>query len=114
MACIFCKIAREEIPAQIVYHDELATAFRDINPKAPVHILVIPNQHLTSLHDAVGEDHQTLVGHLLQVCAQIAEQEKIAQDGYRVVTNIGRNAGQSVDHLHFHVLGGRPMHWPPG
>ncbi len=109
---IFAKIAAGEIPADIVYEDEHAVAFRDINPQAPVHVLVIPREPIRSLADAQTE-HQALLGHLLVVCAQVAGAEGLT-DGYRVVTNIGRLGGQTVDHLHFHVLGGRQFGWPPG
>ena len=108
---IFSKILRGEIPADIVYEDELAIAFRDINPQAPVHILVIPREPTRSLEES---SDGAILGHLLGVCKEVARQEGIAGDGYRVVTNIGRDGGQSVDHIHFHVLGGRPLSWPPG
>lgn len=109
---IFGQIAAGEIPADIVYEDDLAVAFRDINPQAPTHILVIPRETLVSLAHA-EEANRPLLGHLLGVCATVAEMEGLG-DGYRVVTNIGKDGGQSVDHLHFHVLGGRPFSWPPG
>lgn len=107
--CIFCKIAAGEIPADIVYRDEQAVAFRDIDPKAPTHILVIPTQHVTSVADV---DDAT-AGHLMTVAAKVAK-DNVQGDGYRVVTNVGPDGGQTVDHLHLHVLGGRPMTWPPG
>ena len=110
---IFGKIVRGEMDADIVYTDEQAIAFRDINPAAPVHVLVIPRESLSGLNDAPSAD-PALLGHLLQVCTKVAEQEGLAADGYRVVTNIGEKAGQTVAHLHFHVLGGRQMTWPPG
>ena len=110
---IFGKIARGEIPADLIYEDDRAVAFRDIHPQAPVHLLVIPRASLASLNDAPAAD-AALLGHLLQVCATVAAQEGLAEDGYRVVNNIGRNGGQTVDHLHFHVLGGRRLGWPPG
>jgi histidine triad (HIT) family protein len=109
---IFTKIIRREIPAQIVYEDEISLAFRDINPQAPVHILVIPKQPIVSLATATTSDRD-LLGHLLLVVKRIAEQEQLA-NGYRVVTNIGNDGGQSVPHIHFHLLGGRSMAWPPG
>lgn len=109
---VFARIANGEAAADIVYEDELALAFRDINPQAPVHVLVIPRRPLAGLGDA-GDGDAALLGHLLRVCTRVAEQEGLA-DGYRVVTNVGPNAGQSVYHLHFHVLGGRRMGWPPG
>ncbi|MBX3083977.1 MAG: histidine triad nucleotide-binding protein [Anaerolineae bacterium] len=111
--CIFCKIARGEIPATIVYQDERVVAFRDINPGAPVHILIIPREHIASAAE-IDASNAALVGYLLQIAAQIAKQENLVDSGYRVVTNIGADAGQSVPHMHFHVLGGRQMAWPPG
>ena len=110
---VFGMILRGEIPADIVYEDDLSIAFRDIAPQADVHVLVIPREPIRSLSHAAAE-HQALLGHLLGVCAAVAVREGIAESGYRVVTNIGRDGGQSVDHLHFHVLGGRSMSWPPG
>ena len=110
---IFSKIIRKEIPAKIVYEDDLVLAFHDVSPKAPVHVLVIPKKPIDSLQSASDEDLQTL-GHLQRVIAQIADDLKISDSGYRVVTNIGRDGGQSVAHLHYHVLGGRAMEWPPG
>ena len=110
---VFDGILAGEIPADIVYEDDRAVAFRDINPQAPVHVLVIPRRRIQSL--ASMDDGDTdLVGHLLQVCAAIAKAEGIDESGYRVVTNVGRDGGQSVDHIHFHVLGGRAIGWPPG
>lgn len=110
---IFGKIIRREIPADIVYEDNLALAFRDINPQAPVHILVIPKQPIAKLADAESKDH-ALMGHLLLTAKRVAEQEGLAENGYRVVINNGASAGQTVYHLHLHILGGRPMQWPPG
>lgn len=110
---IFGKIARGEVPADLVYEDERALAFRDLAPQAPVHILVIPRKPIQSLAHA-GEEDADLLGHLMRVCARVAEAEGLAQDGYRVVTNIGEQGGQSVFHLHLHVLGGRSLQWPPG
>ncbi len=110
---IFGMIIRGEIPADIVYEDEQCLAFRDINPQAEVHVLVIPRTHIRSLAHA-DPGRTALLGHLLRVCALVAVQEGVAESGYRVVTNIGSNGGQSVEHLHFHVLGGRRMGWPPG
>jgi histidine triad (HIT) family protein len=108
--CLFCKIANKEIPAQIVYETELVLAFRDINPQAPVHILVIPKKHIASLAESAAA---SLSGDLTEAVRAITQQEKIV-DGYRVVINTGVNAGQTVDHLHYHILGGRKMTWPPG
>ncbi len=110
--CIFCKIVAGTIPAKLLHEDELSIAFSDINPQAPVHVLVIPKEHLSSVAHATME-HTALLGHLLSTAAKIAEAQGLAK-GYRVVTNVGADGGQTVDHLHLHVLGGRAMHWPPG
>ena len=109
---IFKRIIDREILANIVYEDDLCLAFRDIQPQAPVHILVIPKREVRSIAE-LTQDDQSLAGHLLLVVRQIAEQEHLAA-GYRVVTNIGVDGGQSVPHLHFHLLGGRALSWPPG
>ena len=111
--CIFCKVARGELGGAPLFQNERVTAFRDINPQAPTHILIIPNQHLASL-DAATQEDQALLGELLGVAAELARQEGVAQQGYRVVINTGQHGGQSVFHLHVHLLAGRPMHWPPG
>ncbi len=111
--CLFCKFVRHEIPTQIVYEDEQAFAFRDINPQAPIHILVVPRTHVANLAEMTHE-HEGLMGHLLWVCAELARREGIEPEGYRVVANTNANAGQSVYHLHLHLLGGRTMGWPPG
>ena len=110
---VFGKILRGEVSADLVYEDERAIAFRDISPKAPVHVLVIPRKAIVSLSHAMAEDAE-LLGHLLRVCAKVADAEGLSEGGYRVVTNIGEEGGQSVFHLHFHVLGGRALQWPPG
>jgi histidine triad (HIT) family protein len=109
---IFGKIIRREIPADIVYEDDLVLAFKDIQPQAPTHILVIPKKPISRLSEASTEDRD-LLGHLLLTIKKVAEQAKL-KNGYRVVTNNGDDAGQSVDHLHFHILGDRKMQWPPG
>ncbi len=109
---IFGKIIRREIPADIVYEDDLALAFRDIAPQAPTHILVIPKKPLPSLADATPEDH-ALMGHLLLTAQRVASEAGLA-NGYRVVINTAADGGQTVDHLHLHVLGGRSLSWPPG
>jgi histidine triad (HIT) family protein len=109
--CIFCRIARGEIHAQMVANSKDIAAFRDLNPQAPVHILIIPKKHVTSLDDASDTD---LLGRMMALAAAIARQEKIAKSGYRTVINTGSDGGQSVDHLHIHLLGGRAMTWPPG
>jgi len=111
--CLFCRIASMEVPADIVFEDDTVIAFRDITPKAPVHILLIPRQHITSaasLTDANGP----MLGRLFAVAAQIARDEGVAKSGFRLTTNSGAGAGQSVPHLHFHLMGGRQMGWPPG
>ncbi|HEY9609696.1 histidine triad nucleotide-binding protein [Allocoleopsis sp.] len=109
---IFSKIIRKEVPADIVYEDDLTIAFRDIAPQAPVHILVIPKKPLPQLAAAESEDH-ALMGHLLLTAKRIAQQVGL-DNGYRLVINNGADGGQTVDHLHLHILGGRPMKWPPG
>lgn len=110
--CIFCKIARKEIPATAVYEDEKLFAFKDLNPVAPVHVLIIPKVHMDSLN-AMTEEHVATVGHLLNTVKKIAEDLGI-KEGYRLVSNCGADGGQTVEHLHFHLVGGRPMQWPPG
>jgi histidine triad (HIT) family protein len=110
--CLFCKIIDKQIKADIVFEDERAIAFRDIKPTAPTHVLVIPRVHITSLNDVLAE-HEADVGHLFRVAAQVAKQEGIAQNGYRTVFNCGPDAGQSVFHIHLHVVGGKPLGWPP-
>jgi histidine triad (HIT) family protein len=111
--CIFCKIVAGEIPATKIFEDERAVAFRDINPQAPTHALVIPRAHVASLNEA-GETEEALLGHLLRVAARIARTEGHADSGYRTVINTGAHAGQTVFHVHVHVLGGRALSWPPG
>jgi len=112
MSCLFCKIVAGEIPSTAVYQDELAYAFADINPKAPVHFLVVPREHIGALAET-DRDKRALLGHLLWAAAEIARQKGLGK-GYRVVVNNGEDGGQTVDHLHLHVLGGRQMTWPPG
>ena len=110
---IFGKIVRKEIPADIVYEDDRCVAFRDIDPQAPTHLLVVPRQPIARLSDA-SDDDEPLLGHLLTVAATLARRQGLIEGGYRVVVNDGAGAGQSVFQLHLHVLGGRPMRWPPG
>eukprot|EP01118_Nematostelium_gracile_P015502 TRINITY_DN6227_c0_g1_i1.p1 TRINITY_DN6227_c0_g1~~TRINITY_DN6227_c0_g1_i1.p1 ORF type:complete len:140 (+),score=44.57 TRINITY_DN6227_c0_g1_i1:40-420(+) len=110
---IFGKIIRKEIPADVVYEDERCLAFRDINPQAPVHILIIPKQTISQLSKATAKD-EALLGHLLLVANEIARKEKIIDRGFRIVINDGKQGCQSVYHLHVHVLGGKQMGWPPG
>jgi histidine triad (HIT) family protein len=111
--CLFCKIAKKQIPSKIALEDDELFAFHDINPGAPTHILVIPKKHLVSLDEAGPED-QALLGKLLLACQRVAREAGIARSGFRVVANTGPDAGQSVFHVHLHVLGGRAMAWPPG
>ena len=113
MDCLFCKIAAGEIPSTKVYEDDLVYAFRDIEPQAPVHILIIPKKHISSVNE-INDENCAIVGHIFKVAAEIAKNEGIAEDGYRIVTNIGENGGQTVKHLHYHMLGGRSLQWPPG
>lgn len=110
--CIFCKIARKEVSATLLHEDDLCVAFPDLNPKAPTHVLVIPKDHVTSLSDPSGTE--AVFGRLMAVAAKLARDQGIAESGYRVVTNTGPDVGQSVHHLHLHVMGGRSMGWPPG
>jgi histidine triad (HIT) family protein len=111
--CLFCKVVRGEIKGDLIHQDDAVTVFRDINPQAPVHVLLVPNQHVASTNE-LGPDHDALVGRLVRTAAEVAVREGISDSGYRVVTNCGRQAGQTVDHLHLHLLGGRQMTWPPG
>ena len=113
MDCLFCRIAAGEIPSTTVYEDDMVYAFRDIEPQAPVHVLIIPKQHIASANE-INDENCAIVGHIFKVAAEIAKNEGIAEDGYRIVTNIGENGGQTVKHLHYHMLGGRYLQWPPG
>jgi histidine triad (HIT) family protein len=110
---LFEQIINREVPAQIIHEDDLCVAIRDINPQAPVHVLVIPKKAIARLGEATDSD-EALLGHLLLTAAEVAKREGIAENGYRVVVNQGWHAGESVPHLHVHVLGGRQMKWPPG
>lgn len=110
--CLFCKIVRGNIPANRIYEDDLSIGFPDINPQAPTHLLIIPKEHIASQAKAAAE-HTPLLGHLMAVAARIARTEGL-DDGYRVVVNTGEDGGQTVNHLHLHLLGGRHMNWPPG
>ena len=111
--CIFCKIVAGGIPAAKIFEDERAVVFRDINPQAPTHALVIPRAHVASLDEA-GEADESLLGHLLLVAARVARDEGLAESGYRTVINTGAGAGQTVFHIHVHLIGGRRLTWPPG
>ena len=113
MGCLFCDIASGEIPSRRVHEDERSVAFEDIHPQAPTHLLVVPREHLATLNDATPE-HEPLLGHLLRVAGDLARARGLAEGGYRVVVNCGEGAGQSVFHLHLHLLAGRPFAWPPG
>ena len=114
MDCIFCRIAAGEIPAQIVARHGTAVAFRDLHPQAPTHVLVIPIEHVTSTAHLVEGDRAPVLGELMRLAVEVAAQLGLADRGYRLVVNTGADGGQSVDHLHVHLLGGRPMGWPPG
>lgn len=111
--CIFCKIAAGQVPASVVYQDAQATAFRDLNPQAPVHVLLVPNQHVANT-EALEPEHDALVGGLLRAARAVAAREGVAERGYRLVVNTGRDANNTVAHLHVHLLGGRQLGWPPG
>jgi histidine triad (HIT) family protein len=110
--CLFCKIVAGEIPSSRVYEDDKVIAFHDIDKKAPVHVLIIPKKHFTSLSETPEED-MGIFAHIMGVAKQLADELKL-QEGFRIVVNTGRNGGQTVPHLHFHLLGGRPLAWPPG
>lgn len=111
--CIFCKIVAGQIPAGVVFKNDLVTAFRDINPQLPTHVLVVPNQHIDNT-EALEPDHDATVGAVVRAAREIARREGLTERGYRLVFNTGRDATNSVPHLHMHLLGGRPMTWPPG
>lgn len=111
--CVFCRVAAGEVPARVVHADEDVVVFHDIAPRAPIHMLVIPRRHIASLDAAAPED-ETLLGRLLLAAADVARRTGLVEGGYRVVNNCGAGAGQSVFHVHLHLLGGRPFGWPPG
>jgi histidine triad (HIT) family protein len=113
MTCLFCRIASGEVPARIAYQDDEVVAFHDINPQAPLHVLVVPRAHIASLSD-LSPEHDALVGTMIRRGAAIARESGLTAGGFRTVFNCGRDAGQSVFHVHLHVMGGRPMGWPPG
>ena len=112
MDCLFCKIIEGEIPSQCLYEDDKIYVFKDIDPQAPVHFLVIPKKHIDSL-DTMADDDSELIGYVFKKIRDLAKEQGL-KDGYRVVNNIGEDGGQSVKHMHFHVLGGRSLQWPPG
>jgi histidine triad (HIT) family protein len=111
--CLFCKIIAGDIPAKILYQDDLIVAFDDINPQAPAHKIIVPRKHIATLNDLHSEDN-ALIGHMVQSASLLAKQLNIADDGYRLVFNCNAGAGQSVFHIHLHLFGGRRMMWPPG
>lgn len=111
--CLFCKIINGEIPADIVYDDDKVLAFRDIDPQAPIHLLIIPRQHIARIND-MGSEDASLIGHIHLVAVKLANMFSIDESGFRLVNNCNEDGGQTVDHLHFHLLGGRRMVWPPG
>lgn len=113
MDCLFCKIINGEIPSDKVYEDEQVFAFRDIAPAAPVHVLIIPKKHISSANE-INEDNAAVVAHIFSVASKLAGELGIADSGYRIVNNCGKDGGQTVGHLHFHLLGGRNLGWPPG
>jgi len=110
--CVFCKIANGQIPSKKAYEDDKILAFYDLDPQAPVHILIIPKEHIQSVED-ITPQNSAIVAHIFEVAAKLAKENNLT-DGFRIVSNVGKDAGQSVPHLHFHLLGGRSMKWPPG
>ena len=113
MNCLFCRIVKKEISSKTVYEDDRVLAFEDINPQAPIHILVIPKKHISTLLELKSDDNE-LVGYMFQAANKIAKEKNIAERGFRLVMNCNRESGQTVFHIHLHLLGGRIMHWPPG
>ncbi|AJA48376.1 HIT family protein [Clostridium pasteurianum DSM 525 = ATCC 6013] len=111
--CIFCKILKGEIPCDKVYEDDRVLSFKDINPEAPVHVLIIPKKHISSINE-LKEDDEKLIGYIYTVAGKIAKQLGISEKGYRIVSNCGEDGGQTVGHIHFHFLAGRKLNWPPG
>lgn len=111
--CIFCKIANGEIPSNKAYEDDKVLAFYDLDPQAPKHVLIIPKEHISSANE-INEENASIVAHIFVVAAKIAKELGVSESGYRIVNNCGKDGGQSVQHLHFHLLGGRSMAWPPG
>lgn len=111
--CIFCKIIKGEIPSDKVYEDEMVFSFRDISPAAPQHVLIIPKKHISNLNELTEEDSK-IIAHIYIVAKKIAKELGVAESGYRIVSNCGEDGGQTVHHIHFHLLGGRTLQWPPG
>ena len=112
--CIFCKIAHKEIPSNFVYEDESVVAFRDLEPQAPVHVLIIPKKHIVSMLELAADDKELLAHITCEVIPKLAKELGVAEKGFRITVNTGEEGGQTVKHLHFHMLGGRSMQWPPG
>lgn len=110
--CIFCKIANKEIDSELIYEDDLVVAFEDLNPQAPIHLLIIPKEHIASAAD-IDEDNSHIIGRIFEVISQLGRELEL-EDGYRIVNNCGEDGGQTVDHIHFHMLGERKLNWPPG
>lgn len=113
MDCIFCKIAQKKMPSKIVYEDDIAVAFEDINPQAPIHLIIIPHKHIPTILD-MDESDKAIVGHLHTIAGKLARERNIAERGFRLVLNCNKEAGQTVFHIHLHLIGGRIMRWPPG
>lgn len=111
--CIFCRIVEKKIPAKVVHEDDIAVAFEDLNPQAPTHILIVPKKHIADIHSIKQEDRE-LIGHLFFVAQSLGQKRGLERSGYRMVINNGRDAGQTVFHVHLHLLSGRPFAWPPG
>lgn len=113
MSCLFCKIAAGEIPARLIFQDDTLLAFRDIHPQAPTHVLVIPKQHIETLNHTEAKDAM-LLGQMMLTAKKIAKEEGLSESGYRLILNVNEDGGQTVYHIHLHLIGGRPMTWPPG
>jgi len=111
--CIFCKIVEKQIPCDLVYEDDKVIAFNDISPQAPIHVIIIPKQHIEDLN-SINQESSELIGHIFMVAKEIAKKLDVAESGYRIVSNCGEHGGQTVQHVHFHLLGGRMLQWPPG
>ncbi len=111
--CIFCKIIKKQIPCELVYEDDKVIGFKDISPQAPIHIIIIPKEHISDLN-CLNVEQAEIIGHIFIVAKEIAQTLGIAESGYRIVTNCGEQGGQTVQHIHFHLLGGRMLQWPPG